>query len=282
MKKGNIELVLELLMTGKLSGLEKDFENFFETVLDIFNDLPDGFSNFQTSEKIFEERAKNVRARRNTFKGLRLDGHVCEYCLSLFSTKQSKDIHIFHHHTNQNLVSCSLCKASFKTREGLAAHMKAKHRDKLEKFICKICDAKFENESSLKRHLDIIDHDAMMKVSFVCAKCDKVFKTRRELQIHKKKLNHYQESEESDLRKLKKFECSEEECNFSTSRMGSLLRHQRLVHGLYRKDFKAIKKTQVNGPVIDVEKRLQVVLKLEVTLYSVKRLSVNFARKHLN
>ena len=153
-------------------------ENFFETVLDIFDDLPDGFSNFQTSEKTFEKRAKNLIARRNKFKGLRLNGHVCDYCLSLFSTKYAKDRHIIHHHLNEKLVPCSLCKADFKKREGLAAHMKAKHRDKLEKFVCKICNAKFENESSLKRHLDIMDHDAVMKVSFVCANCDKVFKTR--------------------------------------------------------------------------------------------------------
>ena len=41
MKKGIIELVLELLMTGEASGLEKDFENFFEAVLDIFDYLLD-------------------------------------------------------------------------------------------------------------------------------------------------------------------------------------------------------------------------------------------------
>ena len=140
--------------------------------------MPDCFSNFQTSEKTFEKRAKNLIARRNKFKGLRLNGHVCDYCLSLFSTKYAKDRHIIHHHLNEKLVPCSLCKADFKKREGLAAHMKAKHRDKLEKFVCKICDAKFENKSSLKRHLVIIDHDAVMKVSFVCANCDKVFKTR--------------------------------------------------------------------------------------------------------
>ena len=66
----------------------------------------------------------------------------------------------------------------------MAAHEKAKHSDKLEKFVCDKCDAKFENESSLKRHLMIIDHDAIMKISFVCADCDKVFKTRKELKMH--------------------------------------------------------------------------------------------------
>ena len=83
MKKGIIEKVVKLLMTGNSNGLEKDFEIFFETVLDIFDDLPEGFSNFQTSDETFEKRAKKLIARRNTFKGLRLNGHVCEYCLFL-------------------------------------------------------------------------------------------------------------------------------------------------------------------------------------------------------
>ena len=241
MKKGIIEKVVKLLMTGNSNGLEKDFEIFFETVLDIFDDLPEGFSNFQTSDETFEKRAKKLIARRNTFKGLRLNGHVCEYCLSLFASKQSKERHINYYHLKENLVSCNLCNTGFKSKEGLAAHKKVKHSDQLEKFSCNICDAKFENESSLKRHLKIIDHEASMKISFVCANCDKVFKTRKELQMHKKKLNHYQGSEEIDLRK--KLKCSEEGCNFSTSRMDSLLRHKRLVHGLFRKNFKAIKKT---------------------------------------
>lgn len=245
MKKEIVELVLELLMTGESSGLEKDFEIFFETILDIFEDLPEGFSNFQTSEKSFKDRAKNLIARRNTFKGLRLNGHVCEYCLSLFSSKQSKDRHIDYYHRSENLVSCSVCNVGFRTKEGLAAHEKAKHRDKIEKFKCDKCDARFENESSLKRHMKIVDHDAIKKICFVCANCDKVFKTRKELNMHKKKLNHNQESEEIDL--SKKFKCSESDCNFATSRMDSLLRHQRLVHGLYRKNFKAISKTLADG-----------------------------------
>ena len=45
----------------------------------------------------------------------------------------------------------------------------------------------------------------------------------------------------------KKIKCSESECNFATSRMDSLLRHKRLVHDLYRKNFKAINNTLADG-----------------------------------
>ena len=89
MKKGIMELVLMLLKTGSSRGLENNFENFFDTVLDIFDDLPNGFSNFESSSSL-EKRAKNLIARRNTFKGLRVNGHVCEFCLSLFNTQQAK------------------------------------------------------------------------------------------------------------------------------------------------------------------------------------------------
>ena len=155
----------------------------------LFDYLPNGFLNIQTSEKSFEKRAKNLIARRNTLKGLRLNGYVCEYCLSLFASQQAKEKHIIYNHTNQSLFFCSICHKSFR----------AKHRENQGNFICKICDIKLENESSLKRHLKIIDHDAMKKVSFVCAKCYKISKLEKPFksigksqvtfQIQKKKKN---------------------------------------------------------------------------------------------
>ena len=252
LKKGIIELVLTVLKTGQSKGLENEFENFFDTVLDIFHDLPNGFSNIETSEKSLEKRAKTLIARRNTFKELQLNGHVCEFCLSLFASRQAKKKHIEYYHTNQSLFNCSICHASFRTREGLASHEKAKHRESQGDFICTICDVKFENESSLKRHMKIIDHDALTKISYVCAKCDKIFKTRRTLREHKRKLGHNVDTKEGkEQEKEKKFKkmnkCTEEDCAFETSRPDSLLRHQRLVHGMFRKDFQAVNNTLADG-----------------------------------
>ena len=216
LKKGIMELVLTVLKTGQSKGLENEFENFFDTVLDIFHDLPNGFSNIETSEKSLEKRAKTLIARRNTFKELQLNGHVCEFCLSLFTTQRAKEKHIEHFHTNQSLFYCPICHKSFRTKEGLNAHEKAKHKENQGNFLCKICDIKFENESSLKRHLKIIDHDAMMKISYVCAKCDKIFETRKALKGHKNKLGHNDTEEEKEQeRKLKKMiKCSEDECKY--------------------------------------------------------------------
>ena len=41
--------------------------------------------------------------------------------------------------------------------------------------------------------------------------------------------------------------CTESKCTFETSRPDSLLRHQRLKHGLHRKDFKAVRNTLADG-----------------------------------
>ena len=41
--------------------------------------------------------------------------------------------------------------------------------------------------------------------------------------------------------------CTEDECSFETSRPDYFLRHQRLVHGLHRKDFKAVNNTLADG-----------------------------------
>ena len=316
MKKEIIELVIMLLKTGTTKGLENNFENFFDTVLDIFDDLPNGFTNFETSEKSFEKKAKNLIARRNTFKGLRLNGYVCEYCLSLFASQYAKERHIIYYHTNQSLFYCPICHSSFRTKEGLVSHEKAKHRENQGNFICTICDVKFENESSLKRHMKIIDHEAMMEISYICIKCDhifktrkaleehkdifghnentenlickmcdvtfeneyslkrhmkrhidheamknkslvcdkmikcdKIFETRKALEEHKKKCGHNEHKEEKkqDKKFKEMIKCTESGCTFETSRPDSLLRHQRLKHGLHRKDFKAVRNTLADG-----------------------------------
>ena len=111
------------------------------------------------------------------------------------------------------------------------------------------------------------------------------FKARKALQEHRKKSGHIPDSEEEkeqekNLRKMVK--CTEDECNFETSRPDYLLRHQRLVHGLHRKDFKAVNNTlqmEINGLALNVEKHSQVFQKFKCILFNVKKLNVSFAIK---
>ena len=64
MKKGILELVLKILMTGESSGLEKDFENFFETLLEICQRV------FQTS-KLLRNQLR-IKQRNSLLLGILL------------------------------------------------------------------------------------------------------------------------------------------------------------------------------------------------------------------
>ena len=67
-KKRSMMLLLKLLVVGDIKGFEKSFESFFELTLDFFNDFPEGFSNFETSNKSFDVKASCIKNRRNKFK----------------------------------------------------------------------------------------------------------------------------------------------------------------------------------------------------------------------
>ena len=231
-KQRSMELLLNLLRKGNTSGYESDFEDLFELAIEFFEDFPGGFSNFETSDKSFEEKAVSLRSKRkkrNTFKTLR--NHTCEFCLSTFFNKQTKDRHIENCHKPKEKYVCTRCKWSFKSKMGLVTHEKIKHGS-VKYHNCNICDTKFSNEANLKRHIRSV-HEK----KFTCLVCQEVFDCKRKLERHKRHFFHFQEKEEiKDV-----FSC--DNCDFKTSRKDSLLRHKRLKHGIFRKEFLAIDKT---------------------------------------
>ena len=228
--QSTMKLLIELLKAGDIRGLESNFENFFELALDFFSDLPGGFSNFETSEKSFDVKAQSIKNIRSKFKTLRK--LTCEFCVSTFASKQSKDRHIENCHQPKKVHKCSQCKLVFKSKEGLLTHRKTKHEN--VKFnICHICDVRFTNAANLKRHLKT-KHD---REDYTCLTCKKVFKSRSKLEKHQTDLSH----PPNETLEKKKLSCSM--CDFTTSRKDSLLRHKRLIHQLYRKDFTAIEDT---------------------------------------
>ena len=231
-EKRSMELVLKLLKEGDIIGMESEFENFFDLALDIIH-LPGGFTNFETSNKLFEVKATNIKNKRAKFKTLR--DFTCEFCLSVFINKQAKDRHVENIHQPKELYNCSLCNMSFKSKVGLNTHEKIKHST-IQDHNCNICNAKFTNETNLKRHIQSTHQD-----EFTCDNCKKVFNSKRELENHQK--DNYNCTHASVKSKLEKRVFACEDCDFTTFRSDSLLRHRRLKHQLFRKDFPAIKDT---------------------------------------
>ena len=232
-KKRSMMLMLKLLMNGDIKGHEKNFERFFELTLDFFNDFPGGFANFETSDKSFDLKASCVKSKRNKFKTLR--DFTCEYCISNFSSKQAKERHVEHYHQPKHIHVCSTCNMTFKSKYGLHTHEKTKHQSS-EIHKCSICDLSFTNQGNLKRHIKS-RHD---KNEYTCLECKEVFDSSSKLKKHQEELNHRLQKGKL-LEKKDLFKCPD--CEFTTSRKDSLLRHQGLKHGSFRKDFDAIDET---------------------------------------
>ena len=233
-----MELLLTLLRKGDINGLERDFENFFELALEFLSDLPGGFDNFETSEKSFEFKAASLKSKRNKFKTLRK--FTCEFCLSIFATKQSKDRHVEIHHQPKEVYSCSICHLQFRSKEGLGTHMETNHfNEDIHK--CSICDAKFTNERNLKRHIKSTHS------RYTCLTCHKIFEYFTDLDKHQIEAGHKKPKwEGKKLEKEDVFSCSN--CDFKTARKDNLLRHRRLKHHIYRKEFTAIEETLKDNP----------------------------------
>ena len=107
-KQRTMELLLSILSKGNIEGYENEFQNVFELALDFLADLHGGFSNFETSNKSLDEKAVSINRERNKFKTV-----TCEYCLSTFATKQSKDAHIENQHQPEESHNCTVCNLRF-------------------------------------------------------------------------------------------------------------------------------------------------------------------------
>ena len=236
-KQRTMELALNILRKGNTEGFESDFQNMFELTLDFLADVPGGFSNFETSDKSLEVKAESMkiqREKRNKFKTLR--NATCEFCLSNFYNKQAKERHIENVHQPKEKFNCSDCNLSFKSKIGLNTHKKRKHSNAGE-YSCSYsqCDAKFSVEANLKRHILSVHN-----TEYTCYDCRKKFNSYRKLDQHQKKFRHGGEGSDV-IEEGQEFKCPK--CHFKTSRKDSLLRHKRLKHGIYTKEFTVINET---------------------------------------
>merc|ERR1712126_697967 len=136
---------------GKSEGFDSDFENFFDTVLDLFSDIEGDFSNINIKPK-----PKKTKTEKDFFEVK--DSCVCKYCLEYFSSKGAKDYHIKRFHEKMQIFSCKNCDLSFRTQNGLNSHTKAKHGI-TNVHICETCGQVYQNMSSLLRHCKQTTHN---------------------------------------------------------------------------------------------------------------------------
>ena len=237
-----IEQVVILLLSGKCEGYDVEFETFFDTFLDLFSDIRGDMSNININPIL--KQSTSHRSKKDSF--VVKNSCVCKYCLEYFSSKTAKDRHIKTFHEQMQIFSCETCTSTFRTRNGLLSHISAKHGISNEVYICETCGQVYKNMSSLLRHCKINKHSfPLEKESKTLPKgfsrCDICLKLVVKLEDHKNIyhkpciIKHLRNENENGP-----FKCSK--CDFETNRHDNLLRHERLKHSGFNKQFAAIKK----------------------------------------
>ncbi|XP_022231748.2 zinc finger protein 62 homolog [Drosophila obscura] len=126
----------------------------------------------------------------------------CQFCLKLCRSKMSLSVHVARSHNNDNVV-CSLCNASYKSKEALASHHDYWH----EPIECPQCFKIVKNRRNYDTHVNVVHSN---KKRYACSVCQKGFYHKSEMEAHKRL--HSQS-----------YSC--EQCSFTTRNKKSLSVH---------------------------------------------------------
>jgi len=107
----------------------------------------------------------------------------CPHCNKAFSTQQGRDQHISKVH-GKKTIECPHCNKKYISDQSLNQHINAVHQVK-----CPHCGLSFLNQTQLSQHIQQT-HQNMLKETFICHECKKVFKSKNSLDQHKRSINH--------------------------------------------------------------------------------------------
>ena len=111
---------------------------------------------------------------------------ICQFCDKKFFTDDKKLKHETDKHSE--IFPCLHCEKTFTTLNSRSKHVNLSHVmvDNKTMLQCTLCYTIYESQTELKKHMR--NHKWNLKVGpFICPNCDKVFKTPKTLQQHKKK-----------------------------------------------------------------------------------------------
>ncbi|KAL3317594.1 hypothetical protein Ciccas_003750 [Cichlidogyrus casuarinus] len=165
--------------------------------------------------------------------------HNCSRCQAVFA---SAGLLAQHANKHVNKVRCCICSMFFPCKSSLSNHMLWKHTT-VKPFKCPSCDFCTKTQHNLQYHIDKSHNDVnpiesvpcylsvrvayFSREEFVCNDCDKIFKDSRALQVHRSKVGHDTQIEES---KNERYQCHLCEKNFA--RGHSLTTHLKTTHEL--------------------------------------------------
>ncbi|XP_062538529.1 zinc finger protein 2-like [Armigeres subalbatus] len=108
---------------------------------------------------------------------------VCPLCQKGFTQAGSLKQHLLIHQNLRPFV-CSVCDQGFTQQKSLTFHMRRHTNEK--PFVCPHCSYAFRQKDGLKRHL-LVKHSANDAKMFDCDLCEKSFKTKYAMTVHRKR-----------------------------------------------------------------------------------------------
>jgi hypothetical protein len=118
-------------------------------------------------------------------------GHVCEDC----GKSYSKPNKLKEHKISHNPLSCQYCNLKYKSYSALRSHVTSIHDN--AKFICLTCGKIFRSSENMKKHQKKnVCHKELNEKPVQCGECEKKFKNKKCLSVHRK--NKHNNDEEED------------------------------------------------------------------------------------
>ncbi|CAH1793093.1 unnamed protein product [Owenia fusiformis] len=126
------------------------------------------FFNISDVEKYFPKKIQ-VKVDHET-----VERYQCTYCTNTYDSEATANNHV---HRHIKMFSCSICKMTFTSFALWKIHGDVHDEPK---YVCHICGSRYKHTSQYRNHMEL------HRGPIVCDLCDKTFKSRANLRLHKR------------------------------------------------------------------------------------------------